>query len=274
MSTAARPRSKRSFVALILVLVVGALFIPLASSPAYAVENDGSNVQLQAQSLNVETSAISYAPNNAISMYEVYSTYLFFNPGLFYCADGRVFMAIRPAGGDWKYYGPMQYRAGRPEDGYTIGDLTPNTLYEAKLYYRDRYGYGTAGPYSNPVFFKTGPNALPKVKSVKVQAVKVKRHKEHYVSPYTGYVYRTIYNIYYTFKYKITVTMKKKPGTPYLYVNGKRFKGNKKKYTVTTGKQLTYYKPKGKKFTVYVYTGLDPTYGGYSLLYSKNVKVK
>ena len=272
MSTAARPRLKHSFVALILALVVGALFIPLASSPAYALENDGSNVQLQAQSLNVETSAISYAPNNAISMYEVYSTYLFFNPGLFYCADGRVFMAIRPAGGDWKYYGPMQYRAGRPEDGYTIGDLTPNTLYEAKLYYRDRYGYGTAGPYSNPVFFKTGPNALPKVKSVKVQAVKVKKKKTWYYGPYTGlplYKYS-----YYSYKIKTTVKFKKKPGTPYLYVNGKRFKGNKKTYTYTTGKLSSLKKPRGQKYTVYVYTGLDATYGGYSLLYQKNFKVK
>ena len=268
MSTAARPRLKHSFIALVLALVVGALFIPLTSSPAYAVENDGSKAQLQAQSLNVETNAISAAPSNNITMYEVYSTYLFFNTGMNFYGDTRICMAIRPAGGSWSYYGGMMYL-----QQYTINGLIPNTWYEAKLYYRHIWS-GQTGPYSGSVFFKTGPNALPKVKSVKVQAVKYKRHKEHLVSPYDGYVYRTIYNIYYTFKYKITVTMKKKPGTPYLYVNGKRFKGNKKKYTVTTGKQLTYYKPKGKKFTVYVYTGLDPTYGGYSLLYSKKVKVK
>ena len=84
MNATARPRLKYSFIALILALVVGALFIPLASSPAYAVENDGSNVQLQAQSLTVETNAISAVPNNAISMYEVYSTYLFFKTGSLY----------------------------------------------------------------------------------------------------------------------------------------------------------------------------------------------
>lgn len=269
MSTAARPRSKRSFVALILVLVVGALFIPLASSPAYAVENDGSKVQLQAQSLNVETNAISAVPSNNLSNYEVYSTYIRYTVGTdYYLVSNELCMAIRPAGGQWTYWRGMTYL-----QTYTFDGLAQNTVYEAKLYYRSKYR-AVYGPDSPSVFFKTGPNALPKVKSVKVQAVKYKRHKEHLVSPYDGYVYRTRFNIYYTFKYKITVTMKKKPGTPYLYVNGKRFKGNKKKYTFTTGKQLTYYKPKGKKFTVYVYTGLDPTYGGYSLLYSKKVKVK
>ena len=266
MSTAARPRLKHSFIALVLALVVGALFIPLASSPAYAVENDGSKVQLQAQSLNVEPNAISAAPSNNITMYEVYSTYLFFSTGMNFYGDTRICMAIRPAGGSWSYYGGMMYL-----QQYTINGLIPNTWYEAKLYYRHIWS-GQTGPYSGSVFFKTGPNALPKVKSVKVQAVKVKKKRTWYYGPYTGlplYKYS-----YYSYKIKTTVKFKKKPGTPYLYVNGKRFKGNKKTYTYTTGNLSSLKKPRGQKYTVYVYTGLDATYGGYSLLYQKNFKVK
>ena len=110
MSTAARPRLKHSFIALILVLVVGALFIPLASSPAYAVENDGSKAQLQAQSLNVETNAISAAPSNNLSNYEVYSTYIRYTVGTdYYLVSNELCMAIRPAGGQWTYWRGMTY---------------------------------------------------------------------------------------------------------------------------------------------------------------------
>ena len=200
-------------------------------------------------------------------MYEVYSTYFFFNPGMNYVADTRTYMEYRPAGGKWKTYGDMMYM-----QDYTINGLKPNTNYQTRLYFKSIWS-GDTGKYSKVVKFKTGPNKKPAVKSVSVKALNVKKHKKTIYGAYTGLPIGKIPS--YTYKLKIKVNFKKKIKTPYVYINGKKFKGGKKSYTMTTGKLVRDYNtPKGKKYQVSVYTGQSVKWGGYSNLWQKNYKIK
>ena len=80
---------------------------------------------------------------------------------------------------------------------------------------------------------------------------------------------------YYTYKVKVTVKLKKKPGAAGIWINGKFVKGNKKKYTVTLpGSSYSAKKPKGKKFKVNVCSYKGKSYGGLSPLYKKTKKIK
>ena len=80
---------------------------------------------------------------------------------------------------------------------------------------------------------------------------------------------------YYTYKLKVTVKLKKKPGTKGIWINGKFVKGNKKKYTVTLpGSSYSAKKPKGKKFKVGICSYQGKSFGGLSPLYQKKLKIK
>ncbi len=232
---------------IVLAVVMMITFIPVFGNQAHAA------------------SSITRAPVNYPSMYETYSKYLFISTGANFYGDTRICMDIRPAGGKWKTYTGMLYY-----QTYQINGLVPNKVYQTRLYYKSIYT-GEIGPYSKIVSFKTGPAKGPAIKSVKVKAVKVRKHKVRYYW-YGVYIGS---RKYYTFKIKTTVKLKKAPGTPYIYINGKRFKGNKKKYTVTTGTLVRWYsKPKGMKWNVTVYSGLNSIWKGYSPLYQKYKKVK
>ena len=74
-----------------------------------------------------------------------------------------------------------------------------------------------------------------------------------------------------TTKYKVTVKLKKKPGTTGIMIGDKKIKGNKKTYSATfedSGKL------KGKKITIGVCTYNDAKVGGYGKVYKKKVKVR
>ena len=168
--------------------------------------------------------------------------------------------------------GPMNYYTA-----YKITKLRPNTWYKFRLYYGYmRNGEWFTGKQENQMlytgWFKTGKAKKPAVKSVTVKAYNVKKKKQRIYGYYTGLYLGK--RTYYKYKIKITVTLKKKPGSKGIWINGKKFKGNKKKYVIKLGPYTNYSKPKGKKFTVAIYTYHNKRYGGYSPMYKTKRKVK
>ena len=78
---------------------------------------------------------------------------------------------------------------------------------------------------------------------------------------------------------KVTVKLKKKPGTGGLFVNGRWLAGNKKTYTTTFKglypHNISVKKPRGRvRYTVTVRSGQDASYKGYSPSISKRMKLK
>ena len=78
---------------------------------------------------------------------------------------------------------------------------------------------------------------------------------------------------FYTYKVKVTVNLKKKPGTKGMWINGKYKKGNKKKYTATFGTYTSYKNPRKLKFGLVLASYQNSSYGGYSPLYKKKKKL-
>lgn len=181
-----------------------------------------------------------------------------------------IYMEYRVRGGTWQTSGKMTNYLTT----YKIDGLRSNTNYEARVYfgYWDTKGRFYRGPYSGIINFKTGQAKRLKIKSVKVKAVKVRKHRATYYGWYTGLPLGKYK--YYTYKVKVTIKLKKKPGAKGIWINSKKLKGNKKKYTATFGTFSSYTKPKGKKFQIYAYSYSDGTVGGYSPMYSKKKKIK
>ena len=159
----------------------------------------------------------------------------------------------------------------------SVYGLVPSTNYSVCTYY-GKYVNGELftgkeeGYVLNLGTYTTGVGSGVAVKSIKVKAYNVKKKKQKIYGYYTGlYLGSTKY---YKYKLKIIVKLKKKPGTPYIWINGKTYKGNKKSYTVKLGTFTSYSKPKGKKYTVAIYKFLNGSYGGYSPMYTKVKKIK
>jgi len=229
--------------------------------------------------------SIYYTPS-AGTISGVYHNYLDY----FYPADYRmtnsypsghgVFIDVSPNGGaSWTgTYGPI----GAVQSKQLTG-LASNTYYTLRSYYAVAVYNPTDGKYYlaqgtdtgnvlNLGTYRTGVGSTVAVKSIKVKAYKVKKKKQRVYGYYTGlYLGSTKY---YKYKLKIIIKLKKKPDTPYIWINGKTYKGNKKKYTVNLGSFTSYSKPKGKKYTVAIYKFFDGSYGGYSPMYTKVKKIK
>lgn len=155
---------------------------------------------------------------------------------------------------------------------YKIKGLKPNTTYKIRtFYYYNGYQGTDTGKVLNLGTYRTGLKSKPAVKSIKVKAYKVKKKKQKVYGAYTGLYLGK--RTYYQYKLKIIVKLKKKPGNK-IWINGKKFKGNKKKYTVKLGTFTSYSKPKGKKYTVAMYTYRNASWGGYSPMYKKVKKIK
>ncbi len=238
-----------------------------------------------------KVSLYSKRPSSGGSI-EVYSTYYNFMPYDFIPDGYRLYMDYAPAGGGWSTPSYMSFYF----QTYTFSGLAPNTVFTTREYFgitrTVRYLNNQGQVVSGPVFFsgadtgrvlyngtfQTGAASLPKIKSVKVKAYKVKKRRAGVYGWYTGYYFGSVK--YYTYKIKVTVQFKtkkkkKKPGLNGLYINGVWKPGNKKKYTLKLGPYANYSKPKGKKFNVYLYSAHAPGgYGGYSPMYSKTKKVK
>ena len=183
----------------------------------------------------------------------------------------KLFLEYSLNGKTWKTYGPMNYI-----QTYKLKGLKANRKYFVRSYY---------GVYLNGTWFtskeegktrwigtyRTGVAKRPAVKSIKVKAYKVKKKTQRVYGYYTGLYLGK--RKYYKYKLKIIVTLKQKPGNK-IWINGKKFKGNKKKYTVNLGTFTSYSKPKGKKYKVAMYTYRSASWGGYSPMYKKVLRIK
>ena len=276
MDKTAQPRSANKVIGLLVALLLGAALLPLTYGAAYAAEGKATQGSLVAGKTVLSTQQTSAAqlidavPSNSASMYQAYSTYFeFTTPGV----DANLInydmgMRYRAKGSKtWKYYGGMTYVL----QTHTIKGLKPNKVYEVQLCYYS--GVKNAiSKFSKCVRIKTGMKAKPAIKSVSVKATNVKSHWQRVYS-YYGYIYYGKVK-YYTYNIKTTVTFKKAPKAKYIWINGKKFKANKKKYVVTSAKQSAYKKPYGKKWKVAAYTYDNKNYGGYSPMYEKSYKIK
>ena len=200
-------------------------------------------------------------------MLEVYSTYFFFNglyAGSMATLNGMYLGYSSDGGNSWNAYpGLINYWSS-----VTVSGLTPDTDYIVRL-------ITSRGAFINDYKIHTGKAETP-VKSVKVQAVRLKKHRVRNRTPYLGLLLSG-YHTEYTYKIKVTVTMRKKPGTPGIFINGVWVGGNKRKYSKTFPTLYrTLTSPRGKGYTVSVYSAVDTsgTYCGYSPLWQKTKRVR
>ena len=169
-----------------------------------------------------------------------------------------------------------QYFTGTKSKGGT--KLAANRTYKVRAFYAldTKYAgstYPFIGPFSNTVTIKTGKSSKLAIKSIKVKAKKVKKVKliqhAHWDVSGKWHPYKTSYT--WTTTYKVTVKLKKKPGTAGICIGSKRVKGNKKTYTATFTDPG---KLKGKKIKVQVCSYNDSATGAYGPPTTKKVKMK
>lgn len=222
--------------------------------------------------------------------FEVYSSYFNFYPYDMALQNqrGDLYMEYSSDGGKtWKRSGYMRANLIKlyVDQGYEINGLKAKTKYKTRIRYGQYVNYAMdgkdylfLGPALNTTTITTGASKKPSIKSVTAQATSVKYHKVKHYGPYTGvYLYT---EKFYTCKIKVTVKLKKKPGTKGLWIGcagqEKFVKGNSTTYTVTFSPYPNYFakKPKGHyKYTVTVRSGQSKTWGGYSPKYSKSKKL-
>ena len=178
-----------------------------------------------------------------------------------------------------------------------ISKLSPGKTYSVRTCYGKKQSYeypASDGTYVTENYFFVGPRSKtvnlkiaakrPPVKNIIGKCRKQWCNKVRYNIlgagtwkwGYAGYgYYRTIIGHrtvrYWYTKIKITVKMKKKPGTAGIYIGQHKKKGNKKQYTTNftlSGKK------KGHKVVVSVQSYQSKIYGGYSPAVKKKVKIK
>ena len=244
----------------------------------YARFNGGSRQYLDVTKARTYRADITATPNYS-GVFEVYSNYLVYAPysSLWSNSAYDLYLEYSPDGKNWARSGYMRCNAIQlaSQQQYQISGLIPNHYYATRIRYgKVINGQLFLGPVRGTGTYKTGPAKAPKIKSITCKAVKVKRHKVKHYGYYTGvYLYT---EKFYTYKVKITVKLKKKPGTAGLWINGKFCKGNKKKYTATFTPYPNYSakKPKGRKWGVVIASYQNKSYGGYSPLIQKKKKLK
>lgn len=237
-----------------------------------------------------EAEAATPAPNYN-GVFEVYSTYFNYFPfgggnsyaiGLYGTSSTPLYMEYSADGVNWTRTGRMDgnYIQLFSQQGFCISGLQPDTVYHTRIWYGDAYGRQVS-PARPTGAYKTGKATKPKIKKVTTKAVKVRRHKLRHPAGYYWYGSTLIYQKawterWYTYKVKTTVELKKKPGTAGIFINGKWVAGNKKKYKITETPAINYSAkhPRGRiKWNVYVYSGQDAGYGGYSPYWYKKKKL-
>ena len=127
------------------------------------------------------------------------------------------------------------------------------------------------GKVSGVQKIKTASNKKPPVRSLTTSGAK-QWYRTLTIHYYSGgmYLYSRTYKIYYT-EFKVTLKMKKRPGTTGIYIGSKKMKGNKKLYKT---KFLLSGKQKGKKLKFCVQSYQHKIYGGYSPTWHKKIKIK
>lgn len=207
--------------------------------------------------------------NGSLAIYHNYLDYMSpTDPNLF---NYKLFLEYSRDGKTWATYGPMSYI-----QTYKLRGLKASKKYYVRSYYgvyRDGTWFTSKeeGKTRWIGTYRTGVAKRPAVKSITVKAYKVKKKKQRVYGYYTGLYLGK--RTYYKYKLKIIVKLKKKPGNK-IWINGKKFKGNRKTYTVKLGTFTSYSKPKGKKYKVMMYTYRNASWGGYSPMYKKTRKIK
>ena len=194
--------------------------------------------------------------------------------------DGISLCAQIGNGKKWgNVYGPFKsYTAQKISKFDNKTKLKPNTKYKIRVFYYKnvKYGgesYSFKGPFSKEITFKTGPAKAPAIKSITAKCISQKKNKIGnsaywdangvFHPSYSGTIWKT--------KYKVTVKLKKKPGTKGIYIGDKKVKGNKTTYTVTI---TDVGKLKGKKVKFGICSYNDDKVGSYSPTVKKSVKIK
>lgn len=235
-------------------------------------------------------------PVNNASQVETYAKYLFYAPNRTYYRndyDSGLYVDIKKVGAkSWTSYGPITSTG-------QIKGLKPSTKYQIRAYYGKIVTFGGKSYFINgrennnfkTVTVKTGKKKLP-IKKVTVKAVNVKKHVHKRYGPYTGLYLGK--ETWYTYRLKVTVKMKKKPGVKGIYINGKKVKGNKKTYsvkfaktnTIFNGKHVvkrykkwwkqddTYKLPRKTKYKVLIYSYSNKTYKAYSPIQKRTKRIK
>ena len=251
----------------------------LACLPFTAAEADAETTLPQPNYdgvFEVHSTYFNYAPFGIGSLNNPWAWTRFYSP--------KVYMEYSADGVHWKRTGYMQCESvsGPLAARYRIGGLKPNTVYRTRIYYGEN-GVPLS-PYRTTPTIRTGMKKKPAIKKVTCKAVNVRYHKTYR----SGYYYWTGYHYvwirggimkYYTYNVKVTVKLKKKPGTKGIYVNGRWLRGNKKKYTTTfkiaSPYNISVKHPRGRiKYTVNVQSGQSKNWGGYSPAWKKTMRLK
>ena len=219
-------------------------------------------------------SNICVRPVNAIKNYDVYSKRFTYSNYNYYSHDTSCnsYLALRVKGK--KKYGKWKTKKNTTQiKDYNVKGIKPGKKFQTRLFYTKKVNYKGVdytfkSKYSKIRTMKAGQKKL-KVKSVTVKAYKIKRHtnRQYYRYWTSYYTYRYAYfdTHYYTYKLKVTVKLKKKPGAKGICLNSYWLKGNKKVYKKKIGQTFaSYKKPTKQKFRVLLFSYQSKKYGGYS----------
>ena len=236
--------------------------------------------------------------------FEVYSTYFNYYPFNIGWANraGKLYMEYSSDGGKtWSRSGYMTAGGIKlaTEEGFEISGLKAKTKYKTRIRYGEYVTYSTkyegdgksyffGGPVLNTTTIRTGAATRPAVKSLTVKATKIKYHKNkvpgHYEWAGTSLIWiGSFTEKYYTCNLKVTVKLKRKPGTRGMWITlhdgfgqTKWVAGNKTTYTATFKPYPNYFakKPRGRyKYAITLRTGQSKNWGGYSPAYKRTKKL-
>jgi len=222
--------------------------------------------------------------------FEVYSNYFVYYPYNMALEnqEGKLYIEYSANGGKtWETFGYMQANMIKLyiEQAWKIVGLRPKTKYLTRIRYGVSVTYSEAsfgdgnsyifyGPALNTTTIRTGAAKGPAIRSVTAKAVNVKYHQIRHYGRYTGvYLYT---ERFYTCRIKVTVKLKRKPGTNGLFINGAWLRGNKKTYSKVFSPYPNYYvkHPRGHyRYSVSIRSGQSGVWGGYSPTRAKNPKL-
>lgn len=234
------------------------------------------------------------APPNAKGYYSVYSKYYDFHSINNYYKYGSNYehyayptMEFKVKKKKWSRWKNGGFMEPDSDKWYKFKGLKPGSQFKTRLRYTKSFNYeyldknGSRiskqftfrGRYSPVKTFKSGVKKL-KFKSIRIKPYHVKRHvrKNFYFGWFRRYYLGK--TVWYTYKYKVIIKLKKKPGAKGLLVNGKYIKGNKKKYVKYLGYGVTFQKPSKIKIKLAITSYQNKTYGGYSPLKVKKRRIK
>lgn len=223
-----------------------------------------------------------YSQKPVLYMKDFYSAPKFF--GLYYSGKSYkydsgcgVYYDYKKKGGSWKKgYGPLSTNSSLRN--IPSRKLKPRKSYVVRAYFGWKGKVNgkpvfIKGPVSKSKTVKTASNKKLSIKKVTTTKAKVKYW--YTLTTYNSWGYMISRRAIYLTSFKVTIRLKKKPGTTGIYLGNVRMKGNKKKYRSKTislsGGKKEY---KGKKIKGSFYSYQSTSYGGYSPTVKKKFKIR